>query len=554
MMHSDKYIQALVDSQSFFEIHQENVLGVEMDVFKNRPRSLVDFIELSASHGEKPYLIYQDKVISFTQHLSLVKKAAHILQSEYSVKPGDRVAIYAANCPEWIVFFWATVSLGGIACGLNGWWKGSEALKAIDAAQPNIIVADQKRSERISVQLEYPILIFEDIDFMSYEQEVNSFVRIDEDECACLLYTSGTTGTPKGVMTSHRSMIANSTLQMLQGAAVSQLSSSYGIDWSKNTPTSLLTSPLFHVSGLSAGAVTSLFAGSTTLVYDGRFLADRVIELIQKFSITSWGGAVPTALKRVLDEAKSQRLKLESVLVVGGGGAPMPPELIDRTTEVFPNSQYSFGYGYGLTESGAITIINWGENLRTEPLSPGSPMPTIKIELRDENGKLITQDSSEGEIYVQSPSVMLGYYDNPDASASTLTNDRWLRTGDWGYKKGSLYFISSRRTDLILRGAENVYPQEIELILDLHEHVDESAVIGIPNDDLGQEVMAIVSTQNSQLSDDELAIWVGNELADFKVPSKWKFTNSPLPRNASGKLMKHVLIDTSKNIMVEEDE
>jgi len=554
MMHSDKYIQALVDSQSFFEIHQENVLGVEMDVFKNRPRSLVDFIELSASHGEKPYLIYQDKVISFTQHLSLVKKAAHILQSEYSVKPGDRVAIYAANCPEWIVFFWATVSLGGIACGLNGWWKGSEALKAIDAAQPNIIVADQKRSERISVQLEYPILIFEDIDFMSYEQEVNSFVRIDEDECACLLYTSGTTGTPKGVMTSHRSMIANSTLQMLQGAAVSQLSSSYGIDWSKNTPISLLTSPLFHVSGLSAGAVTSLFAGSTTLVYDGRFLADRVIELIQKFSITSWGGAVPTALKRVLDEANSQRLKLESVLVVGGGGAPMPPELIDRTAQVFPNSQYSFGYGYGLTESGAITIINWGENLRTEPLSPGSPMPTIKIELRDENGKLITQDSSEGEIYVQSPSVMLGYYDNPDVSASTLTNDRWLRTGDWGYKKGSLYFISSRRTDLILRGAENVYPQEIELILDLHEHVDESAVIGIPNDDLGQEVMAIVSTQNSQLSDDELAIWVGNELADFKVPSKWKFTNSPLPRNASGKLMKHVLIDTSKNIMVEEDE
>ena len=554
MMHSDKYIQALVDSQSFFEIHQENVLGVEMDVFKNRPRSLVDFIEHSASHGEKPYLIYQDKVISFTQHLSLVKKAAHILQSEYSVKPGDRVAIYAANCPEWIVFFWATVSLGGIACGLNGWWKGSEALKAIDAAQPNIIVADQKRSERISVQLEYPILIFEDIDFMSYEQEVNSFVRIDEDECACLLYTSGTTGTPKGVMTSHRSMIANSTLQMLQGAAVSQLSSSYGIDWSKNTPISLLTSPLFHVSGLSAGAVTSLFAGSTTLVYDGRFLADRVIELIQKFSITSWGGAVPTALKRVLDEANSQRLKLESVLVVGGGGAPMPPELIDRTAQVFPNSQYSFGYGYGLTESGAITIINWGENLRTEPLSPGSPMPTIKIELRDENGKLITQDSSEGEIYVQSPSVMLGYYDNPDVSASTLTNDRWLRTGDWGYKKGSLYFISSRRTDLILRGAENVYPQEIELILDLHEHVDESAVIGIPNDDLGQEVMAIVSTQNSQLSDDELAIWVGNELADFKVPSKWKFTNSPLPRNASGKLMKHVLIETSKNIMVEEDE
>jgi acyl-CoA synthetase (AMP-forming)/AMP-acid ligase II len=484
----------------------------------------------------------------------LVKKAAHILQSQHNVKPGDRVAIYAANCPEWIIFFWATVSIGAIACGLNGWWKGSEAIKAIAAADPNVIVCDQKRFDRITDQAKHPTLIFEDLDLTSYEQELNSFIRINEDECACLLYTSGTTGTPKGVMTSHRSMIANSTLQMLQGAAVSQHSSSYGIDWSKNTPTSLLTSPLFHVSGLSAGAVTSLFAGSTTLVYDGRFLADRVIQLIQKFSVTSWGGAVPTALKRVLDEAELNSLILDSVLVVGGGGAPMPPELIERTKRAFPNSEYSFGYGYGLTESGAITVINWGENLKAEPSSPGQPMPSIKIELRDEEGDLITADSVEGEIYVQSPSVMLGYYNNPEASAAALTSDRWLRTGDWGFKKGSLYFISSRRTDLILRGAENVYPQEIELILDSHKDIEESAVIGIPHDDLGQEVMAIISTKNSQLSDIELSAWVGKDLADFKVPSKWKMINTPLPRNASGKLMKHVLIDTSKNTMVEEDE
>jgi acyl-CoA synthetase (AMP-forming)/AMP-acid ligase II len=174
--------------------------------------------------------------------------------------------------------------------------------------------------------------------------------------------------------------------------------------------------------------------------------------------------------------------------------------------------------------------------------------------LRDEDGQLITADSTEGEIYVQSPSVMLGYFNNPDASEAALTNDRWLRTGDWGYKKGSLYFISSRRTDLILRGAENVYPQEIELILDAHEHVKESAVIGVPHDDLGEEVMAIISSEHSQISDSDLATWVRNELADFKVPSKWKFINSPLPRNASGKLMKHVLIDSSKNTMVEEDE
>ena len=554
MLHSDKYIQALINEQPFFEIRQENVLGVKMDVFKNRPRSLVDFIESSAAHGDKPYLIFKDQVITFNQHLTLVKKAAHILQTKYEVHQGDRVAIYAANSPEWIIFFWATVSLGAIACGLNGWWKGSEAIKAINDADPKVVVADQARFERIDETLEHPVMIFEQHDLSAHEQALDSFIRVDEDECACLLYTSGTTGTPKGVMTSHRSMIANSTLQMLQGAAVSQDSSSKGIDWSKNTPTTLLTSPLFHVSGLSAGAVTSLFAGSTTLLYDGRFLANRVIELIQKYNVTSWGGAVPTALKRVLDDAEVQGLKMMSVLVVGGGGAPMPPELISRTKDVFPNSKHSFGYGYGLTESGAITIINWGDNLKNEPASPGQPMPTIQVQLRDEDGEVIEEDSIEGEIYVKSPSVMLGYYNNTLASKDSLTEDRWLKTGDWGFKKKSLYYISSRRTDLILRGAENVYPQEIELVIDSHEGVEESAVIGIPHDDLGEEVMAIVYANKSDVNDLELSAWVAKDLADFKVPSKWKFVNSPLPRNASGKLMKHVLIDTSKNTMVEENE
>ena len=182
-------------------------------------------------------------------------------------------------------------------------------------------------------------------------------------------------------------------------------------------------------------------------------------------------------------------------------------------------------------------------------------MPTISIQLRDENNNLIKEDQKEGEIYVRSPSVMLGYFNNSKASSDSLTNDRWLKTGDWGYKKDQIYFISSRRTDLILRGAENVYPQEIELILDSHPEVIESGVIGIPHDDLGEEVMAIVVTNNKKnITQNDLAQWVSSKLADFKVPSKWKLINKNLPRNASGKLMKHVLIDSSKNTMVEEDD
>ena len=148
-MHTDTYIQNLIKDQSFFEIHQETVLGIEMEVFKNRPRSLVDFIELSASHGDQPYLIYEDRVISFEQHFHLVKRIAYLLVHSYGIKPGDRVAIYAANAPEWIIFFWATVGIGAIACGLNGWWKGEEAINAINYADPKLVVVDSKRYERI---------------------------------------------------------------------------------------------------------------------------------------------------------------------------------------------------------------------------------------------------------------------------------------------------------------------------------------------------------------------------------------------------------------------
>ena len=553
-MHTDLYIQTLIKEQPFFEISQETVLGSKMDVFKNRSKSLVDFLEISLSHGDQPYLIFQEKTISFSEHLQLVKKVAYILKHEFSVMPGDRVCIYSANRPEWIIFFWATVSIGAIACGLNGWWKGSEAIKAIEDAKPKVIAADQKRFDRLVQEVKCPVLIFDDLDLSTQKNSIDSFVRLDEDDCACLLYTSGTTGTPKGVMTSHRSMIANSTLQMLQGGAVSQYASRLGIDWSQHKPISLLTSPLFHVSGLSAGAVTSLFAGSTTLVYEGRFSPEKILDLMVRFSVTSWGGAVPTALKRVLDVAEQSNLDLSSVLVIGGGGAPMPPELIERAKSAFPNSRYSFGYGYGLTESGAITIINWGESLDENPSSPGQPMPTIEVELRDELGKQVIGDGLEGEIFVRSPSVMLGYFNNPEASKQSLKEDRWLKTGDWGYQKGSLYFISSRRTDLILRGAENVYPQEIELILDSHPQIEESAVIGIPHDDLGQEVMAVINTHNLEIDKREFAEWVAAALADFKVPSKWKLIDKPLPRNASGKLMKHVLIDASKNTMIDEDE
>ena len=551
-MHTDQEINNLINENDFFKIGNEDVLGESLPVFINRPRNLAAFISQSQHHAESTYLEYQGKKISFAEHYELVGKAIHLLRSKYNVGPGDRVAIYAANSPEWIIFFWATVSIGGIACGLNGWWNGKEAIKALDAASPKLLVGDEKRISRLPSH-DHPQIIFEELVLTDYPNIDHNFHDANEDDCACLLYTSGTTGTPKGVMTSHRSMISNTMLQLLQGASVAARSSKLGTDWSANKPKSLITSPLFHVSGLSAGAVTALFAGTSSYLYDGKFDPNRIVEIIKNSNITSWGGAVPTALRRVLNVAEKEKTKLESLLVVGGGGAPIPEELINKSKIVFPNVKHNFGYGYGLTESGAITIINWGDTLDSNPTSPGQPMPTIHVELRDDNGELILDDDVEGEIYVKSPSVMLGYYENPTATAESLTEDRTLKTGDFAYRNKGLFFISSRRTDLILRGAENVYPQEIELLLDAHPKVIESAVIGIPDEDLGQQVKAFIRI-NADIDTLELEKYLEDNLAKFKVPSTWEIIDVPLPRNASGKVMKHVLIDKNANNMIIEND
>ena len=551
-MHTDQEINNLINENDFFKIGNEDVLGESLPVFINRPRNLAAFITQSQHHAESTYLEYKGKKISFAEHYELVGKAIHLLRSKYNVGPGDRVAIYAANSPEWIIFFWATVSIGGIACGLNGWWNGKEAIKALDAASPKLLVGDEKRISRLPSH-DHPQIIFEELVLTDYPNIDHNFHDANEDDCACLLYTSGTTGTPKGVMTSHRSMISNTMLQLLQGASVAARSSKLGTDWSANKPKSLITSPLFHVSGLSAGAVTALFAGTSSYLYDGKFDPDRIVEIIKNSNITSWGGAVPTALRRVLNVAEKEKTKLESLLVVGGGGAPIPEELINKSKIVFPNVKHNFGYGYGLTESGAITIINWGDTLDSNPTSPGQPMPTIHVELRDDSGELILDDDVEGEIYVKSPSVMLGYYENPTATDESLTEDRTLKTGDFAYRNKGLFFISSRRTDLILRGAENVYPQEIELLLDAHPKVVESAVIGIPDEDLGQQVKAFIRI-NADIDTLELEKYLEDNLAKFKVPSSWEIIDAPLPRNASGKVMKHVLIDKNANNMIIEND
>jgi acyl-CoA synthetase (AMP-forming)/AMP-acid ligase II len=220
--------------------------------------------------------------------------------------------------------------------------------------------------------------------------------------------------------------------------------------------------------------------------------------------------------------------------------------------QVFPNIRGQMGLGYGLTESTALATLNYGEFLERHPDSVGKPLPTISVEIRDAEGHPVPE-GVEGEIHIHGPLVMKGYWGNPEATAETIMPGRWLKTGDIGRMEDGRLYIESRRRDLILRGGENVYPVEIEHRIEAHPDVREAAVVGVAHPELGQEVKAIVvPVEGATLDTDALTTWVADALAYFKVPAHWEVRSDPLPRNATGKVLKNVLVGDADNAFIEE--
>jgi len=314
----------------------------------------------------------------------------------------------------------------------------------------------------------------------------------------------------------------------------------------------LVTSPLFHVSGLHSGAIACLAGGVKTVWPMGRFDPAFALDLISRERVTGWGFTA-TLLHRIVDCALAPGASYDTSPVrhLGGGGSPIAPSLQARAREAFPNARGTLGVGYGLTECGALATLNPGEELARFPRSVGRPMPTIDVEIRDASGSKMP-DGEEGEICVRSPLVMLEYWRNPEATAAAITTNRWLRTGDIGSMREGRLTLTTRRHDLILRGGENVYPAEIEQRLEEHPRVVEAAVIGVPHASLGEEVKAfVVIDAGAIVSKGDLAKWASVALAYFKVPAHWEIRHEPLPRNATGKVMKHALAGSTAGMLEE---
>ena len=533
-----------------FELVDVEVDGVTIRSFKNRITTLRDLLTKSVDFGDKTYMLATDGVnerrITFAKHARLVASVAAVFRDRYGVRPGDRVAILGANCPEWVISFWAAISLGAVAVGLNGWSTGPEIRYFLDDCEPKVLVADRKRVERIEGDPGVPVVVMED-DFAELEAYAPDAgfadLAVDEDDPAIILYTSGTTGRPKGAINTHRNVASYLMLNFYNGAKAMMLAPPPAPDDPPPLPPcQLVSSPLFHVSGLHSAAVMMLAVGLKSVWLMGRFDPAVAMRVIEDEQCTGWS-FTETLLHRMVNYPDAGKFDLSSIKTVGGGGSPVSASLIERTREIFPNARHSVGIGYGQTECSALATLNNGQELIDFPLSVGRPLPTVELEIRDPLGNALPE-GEDGEVYLRGPMVMPGYWRRPVATADTITSDRWLRTGDIGRMEGGRLYLSSRKRDLIFRGGENVYPVEIEKIIEDHPDVEECGVIGVDDPELGQRVKAFVVPRLGHSIDVEaVRAFCAAQLAYYKVPEQWEVREGSLPRNAAGKILKDVLRD-----------
>jgi acyl-CoA synthetase (AMP-forming)/AMP-acid ligase II len=541
-----------------FEVVEEDVLGERMPVFKHRPPHLRHWLERSVDFGDRPCWVFDDsRAVTYAEHARAVAAVAHALRNDFGIGKGDRVAILGANSLEWLLVFWAATSLGAITVAMNGWWQTDEILYGLELTDPKLLIADEKRFARIAdCPIAAPVVVIErDFEQQLWDTSIDvplPDTPIAEDDPVAILFTSGTTGRPKGAISTHRNLICFVQLGSVSGAARALQFPRPADAPAPAALVSLCSSPLFHVSGLQSAAISGIAHGTKYVWTTGRFDPKKVLELTQRERITRLGG-ITTQMWRILEHPEFDSFDLSHVTSTGGGGSVWSPELQRTLREKLPNAAMNFNIGYGLTECGGLCSMANSEMLFENPDCVGKAIPTAQIAILDDEGRPLP-NGEVGNVCIRGPMVMPGYWNNEAATNDAMFPGRWLKSGDFGWMRDDgLLFLATRKRDMIIRGAENIYPIEIENRLDEHPGIAEAAIVGVEHRTLGQQVKAIVVPRpGHSLSPQQVKEWVGQTLAYYKVPEIVELRHEPLPRNATGKVMKHVLTGESANTMIEE--
>ena len=551
----DEINETLCAEGQFFEIEVVDVRGIPTRVWKNAPRSLRDILLQSATaHGDRPFLRLDEELLTHGEHFEQVAALATALVERFGVEPGDRVAIAMRNVPEWSVAFFATTAIGAVAVPLNAFWNGAELAFGVADCGAEVLVLDGERIERLAPHLPEldgvtiigtrqddrkgtdplpPTIDFGELVAGPAAGAGLPGVDIDPDSPAAILYTSGTTGHPKGVLGTHRNICSNLVALMFTSTRQA-LRDERALQPPATPPVTLGAIPLFHASGCYASLVGGAFFG-TTIVFMRKWDPEVALDLIERYRVTALGG-VPAMVWDIVNSPTLADRDLSSVTSLGGGGAASPPELLRRVHEELPGRGASTGYG--MTETSAVVTFISGRDYDEHPGSVGVAAPVCEVRYVDDEGNDVP-DGEPGEMWVKGPNVVPGYWNRPEANAETFT-DGWVHTGDIGrVDADGFVYIVDRAKDVIIRGGENISSLEVEAALYEHPAVLDVAVFAVPHDTLGEEVGAAVRLRPGATVDEEaLRAHAASLLSPYKVPSEIWLLDDPFPRSPTGKLLK----------------
>jgi long-chain acyl-CoA synthetase len=542
----DERIRSLIEPGGAFEVENIVLDGVPLRSFVRAPATIVDAFQMGRNHETLTHLVFEGQRLTFGEVRAQALSLARELKVTFGVSPGDRVALAMRNFPEFVIGFWAAAVLGAIVVPLNAWWSGSELVYALDDAGAVVCLADEERLERLTadgtrspdrvlvgVKTAQPgihgSVPFEDL-AVGPPLEDAQFAKLGPEDPVTLLYTSGTTGHPKGALGTNRNAIAN-FMNMGFVAAREALISGRPLPPAVQIG-SLASAPLFHIGGI-ASIVGAPMSGAKIVLMRRWSLADG-LALAHSERVTSLGG-IPTIARQLFESAELPGLRLD-VRTVPLGGASVPPDLPRRALEIFGDSIQLLN-GYGLTETTSAVVANLGVEYAAHLDSVGRPNLTADIRVEDSAGRALGI-GQVGELCFRSPQVVRGYWNNPVATSESFV-DGWFHSGDLGYvdAEGFVYVVD-RLKDVVIRGGENVYCAEVEAVLFDHPGIADVAVVGVADETMGERVCAVVVAR------DDLALRLGDlrrfalaRLAAFKCPEALCVV-AELPKTATGKVSK----------------
>ncbi|MCI3131072.1 class I adenylate-forming enzyme family protein [Phenylobacterium aquaticum] len=532
-----------------YELVEIEALGRRIRAFKNAPANLGTLFEQGRS--DLTFIVYDDERLTFDEAWTRSRHLAAVMARDFGVEKGDRVAISMRNYPEWILGFMAATSLGAVAVAMNALWQPHEMEYGLTNSGAKLLLADQERLDRlaaceappaglqvIAVRPTKPLAegVRAYAELMATPPPEGPPMReVAPDDDAIMLYTSGSTGHPKGAVSTHRNIL--SALFSWELDAQAGMLAGFAPVAGGLQPAALLAIPLFHVSGLHVSLLQS-FRAQRRLVCMYRWDPELAVEIIEREKITGFN-APPAVTGDLVEIARRKGRDLSSLIAVGGGGASRAPEQVRAIDAAFPNAAPNTGWG--MTETNAIGTSIAGPDYLAHPASSGRVSGVLDIRIVDEAG-VEQPPMARGELQIRGASIMRGYWNRPDANADTFV-DGWMRTGDVAYvdEEGFVYIVD-RIKDLVIRGGENIGCGAVEAALLEHPEILEASVYGVPDDRLGEEVGATIYAR-APLDEAELRSFLEPRLARFEIPRYFHFSGEPLPRIASGKILKRQLRD-----------